>query len=86
MSRSCSKLALGLSCLIFLHTPNGHHFAVRAEAIEVIKPVERSQHDHLAAHTNSVVFVGGKYHGIRETEEEVIDLRMKCLHMQSSKP
>lgn len=73
-----SSIGLGMACLVLLHTPDGHHFSVRAEAIQIIKPVETYQHDHLAPHTHSLVYIGGRYQGIRETEEQVIKLRVKC--------
>lgn len=68
------------ACVITLHTPDGHHhFSVVVSSIHSINPVEERGWDHLAPGTHSIVMIDGKHRGVRETEQQVIDLRKtKC--------
>lgn len=66
-----------LLCLLLLHSPDGSVLAVEGMALQVIHDVERYQ-GHIAKGTRSIVYVGGRAFGVRESREEVTRLRTEC--------
>ena len=74
-----SGVSVGLACSIVLHTPDGHRFKVRADAIRSVEDATYLQ-DHLAKHTNTIIHVDGKGRGVRETEQQIADLERSCSH------
>ena len=61
-------------CWLLLHSPDRLDFWVSSAAVTGLRPAAHHQ-DHIAAGTQAIVYVAGHGFGVRETEDELLNLK-----------
>ena len=67
-----------LLCMLTLHAPDGSELLVQSENISVIRPIAGAHREQVAAGTGSVLYLGGRPIGIKETAAQVRALIADC--------
>jgi hypothetical protein len=72
------KWFIPLSCLVTFHAPNDGLITIETHQIAMVRSAEELAGQHLAAGTNSVIYLAGHKVGVTETREKVEELIENC--------